>query len=195
MTATGALIARRAIDLGAATVANDVVFWFYLLKAAVKESPANWGQFSPGLMPENVKSISTKGKYDVVMHLTGPYNPGFFLNNNLQDTNNVYPLPSTAWNIDAAGGPHLTNWQNNPALDKKIYDYLNKQGAAVASFASNPLWKVVDVRVIDAAVNGVGESVAGASEGLRRMQSGSVRTYATSLFLGVVLILGYYLWL
>jgi peptide/nickel transport system substrate-binding protein len=78
------------------------------------------------------------------MHLTGPYNPGFFLNNNLSDTDNVYPLPSTAWNVDAAGGPHLKNWQNNPAVDKKIYDYLNKQGGSVASFATNPLWKVND---------------------------------------------------
>jgi peptide/nickel transport system substrate-binding protein len=128
---------------GTPIVANDVVFWYDLLSAAIKESPANWGQFSPGLMPQNVKSISTKGKYDVVMHLTGPYNPGFFLNNNLSDTNNVYPLPSTAWNIDATGGPHLTNWENNPAVDKKIYDYLNKEGGAVANFASNPLWKVV----------------------------------------------------
>ena len=129
---------------GAPIVANDVVFWFDLLQAAIKESPANWGQFSPGLMPQNVKSISTNGKYDVVMHLTQPYNPGFFLNNNLSDTNNVYPLPSTAWNIDAAGGPHITNWQNNPAVDKKIYDYLNKQGGSVATFATNPLWQVVD---------------------------------------------------
>jgi peptide/nickel transport system substrate-binding protein len=128
---------------GAPIVANDVVFWFDLLQAAIKESPANWGQFSPGLMPQNVKSITTSGKYDVVMHLTGPYNPGFFLNNNLSDTDNVYPLPSTAWNIDAAGGPHLTDWQNNPAVDKKIYDYLNKEGGAVADFATNPLWKDV----------------------------------------------------
>jgi len=129
---------------GAPVDANDVVFWFDILSAAIKESPANWGQFSPGLMPQNVKSISTSGKYDVVMHLTGPYNPGFFLNNNLSDTNNVYPLPSTAWNVDSAGGAHITNWENNPAVDKKIYDYLNKQGASVATFATNPLWKVVD---------------------------------------------------
>ena len=128
---------------GAPIDANDVVFWFNLLQAAVKESPANWGQFSPGLMPQNVKSISTQGKYTVIMHLTGPYNPGFFLYNNLQDTNNVYPLPSTAWNVDAAGGKHLTNWKNNPAVDKKIYDYLAKAGGSVATFASNPLWKVV----------------------------------------------------
>jgi peptide/nickel transport system substrate-binding protein len=126
---------------GAPIVANDVVFWFDLLTAAIKESTANWGQFSPGLMPQNVKSISTSGKYDVVMHLTQPYNPGFFLYNNLQDTNNVYPLPSTAWNIASAGGPHLD--YTNPANAKKIYDYLNKGGGSVATFASNPLWKDV----------------------------------------------------
>jgi peptide/nickel transport system substrate-binding protein len=127
---------------GTPIVANDVVFWFDLLKAAIKESPANWGQYTPGLMPDNVKSISTSGKYNVVMHLDQAYNPGFFLNNNLQDTNNVYPLPSTAWNVDSAGGPHLNNW-SDPAVAKKIYDYLNKAGASVATFASNPLWKVV----------------------------------------------------
>jgi len=50
------------------------------------------------------------------------------------------------------------------------------------------------VHVIDAVVNGAGGAVAGTSDILRRVQSGSVRTYAASLFLGVVLILGYYLW-
>jgi hypothetical protein len=29
---------------------------------------------------------------------------------------------------------------------------------------------------------------------LRRLQSGSVRAYAGSLFVGVIMILGYYLW-
>jgi NADH-quinone oxidoreductase subunit L len=56
------------------------------------------------------------------------------------------------------------------------------------------LWRGIDVRVIDGAVNGVGEAIGGASEVLRRLQTGSVRAYAASLFLGVVLILGYYLW-
>ena len=56
------------------------------------------------------------------------------------------------------------------------------------------LWKVLDVRVIDGAVNGVGTAVDGASALLRRVQTGSVRTYAASLFLGVVAVLGYYLW-
>jgi hypothetical protein len=29
---------------------------------------------------------------------------------------------------------------------------------------------------------------------VRRLQTGSVRTYAASVFFGVVMILGYYLW-
>ena len=56
------------------------------------------------------------------------------------------------------------------------------------------LWQIVDVGVIDAAVNGAGSVVAGVSGRLRRLQTGSVRAYAASVFFGVVLILGYYLW-
>jgi len=48
--------------------------------------------------------------------------------------------------------------------------------------------------VIDGAVNGVAETVGGAATVLRRLQTGSVRAYAASLFVGVVAILGYYLW-
>jgi hypothetical protein len=44
-------------------------------------------------------------------------------------------------------------------------------------------------------VNGTGFGVRGISGWLRRAQTGSIRTYAASLFLGVVLILGYYLML
>ena len=55
---------------------------------------------------------------------------------------------------------------------------------------------------IDGELMGVGEgpsrraaeTVGGGSEVLRRLQTGSVRTYAASLLLGVVMVLGYYLW-
>ena len=49
-------------------------------------------------------------------------------------------------------------------------------------------------RIVDGAVNGVGSLVDGGGWLLRRLQTGSVRAYASSVFLGVVLILGYYLW-
>ena len=56
------------------------------------------------------------------------------------------------------------------------------------------LWKGVDVHVIDWTVNAVGRVVSASSDLLRRLQTGSVRAYAVSLFAGVVMILGYYLW-
>jgi peptide/nickel transport system substrate-binding protein len=121
--------------------ANDFMMEYYLLKAAVTESPSNWGQFVPGEFPLNVTSISAPNSHTIVMNLNKAYNPGFVLNNQLADTNNVYPLPSSDWNIAAPGGPHLDF--TNPANAKKIYDYLNKAGASVSTFATNPLWQVV----------------------------------------------------
>jgi len=82
--------------------------------------------------------------------------------------------------------------QNKYYVDE-IYDAAIVQPIRIVS--ESALWKGVDVRIIDGAVNGVGDTVSGASDLLRRVQTGSVRAYAASLFLGVVLILGYYLWL
>jgi NADH-quinone oxidoreductase subunit L len=56
------------------------------------------------------------------------------------------------------------------------------------------LWRAFDVKVIDGAVNGTASIVDGGAAVLRRLQTGSVRTYAGSVLLGVVIILGYYLW-
>jgi len=55
------------------------------------------------------------------------------------------------------------------------------------------LWRGADAALIDGAVNGVGKAVRGTSDSVRRLQTGSVRAYAASLFLGVVVILGWYL--
>jgi len=74
----------------------------------------------------------------------------------------------------------------------EIYDATIVQPIRIVS--QEGLWKIVDVRAIDGTVNLVGRAVEGSSQELRRTQTGSVRAYAASLFLGVVLILGYYLW-
>jgi NADH-quinone oxidoreductase subunit L len=56
------------------------------------------------------------------------------------------------------------------------------------------LWRGVDAGLIDGTVNAVGLVVRGWSAVLRRLQTGSVRAYAMSVFVGTVAILGYYLW-
>ncbi len=74
----------------------------------------------------------------------------------------------------------------------EIYDTVFVQPIKALSRAV--LWRGFDAGLIDGTVNGVGLVVRGWSAVLRRLQTGSVRSYAISLFFGVVLILGYYLW-
>jgi len=73
----------------------------------------------------------------------------------------------------------------------EIYDAAIVQPIQIVS--QEGLWKRLDVRVIDGTVNGVADTVGGMSELLRRLQTGSVRAYAASVFVGVICILGYYL--
>jgi NADH-quinone oxidoreductase subunit L len=73
----------------------------------------------------------------------------------------------------------------------EIYDALFVQ--PIKQLSTKGLWRGADAGLIDGAVNGVGIAVRGLSGGLRRVQTGSVRTYAAGIFVGVVLIVGYYL--
>ena len=74
----------------------------------------------------------------------------------------------------------------------EVYDAALVQPIRVGS--RDVLWRGFDVRVVDAAVEGTGAIVAASAGLLRRLQTGSVRAYAGSMFIGVVGILGYYLW-
>ena len=81
-------------------------------------------------------------------------------------------------------------------LNKYYVDELYDRSVVqpIKAISTGVLWKGVDAGGIDLAVNGVGMGVRGSSSMLRRLQTGSIRAYAASLFLGVVLILGYYLY-
>jgi NADH-quinone oxidoreductase subunit L len=74
----------------------------------------------------------------------------------------------------------------------ELYDAVIVQ--PIKRTSERALWKAFDAGVIDGAVNGAGSFVNGASAILRRLQTGSMRAYALSVFVGVVLILGYYVW-
>jgi len=93
----------------------------------------------------------------------------------------------------AAGAfPGLYRLLLNKYYVDEVYDALIVQPIRIVS--QEGLWRGVDVHIIDGAVNGTASIVDGGSSLLRRVQTGSVRAYAGSLLIGVVLILGYYLW-
>ena len=74
----------------------------------------------------------------------------------------------------------------------EFYDVTVVQPVKIVS--EDGLWRGMDARVVDGAVNGTGHIVAGVSAVLRLFQNGSVKTYAAATFLGAVAILAYYIW-
>jgi NADH-quinone oxidoreductase subunit L len=99
------------------------------------------------------------------------------------------PAVADAWSKRFGG---LYRLLCNKYYVDELYDAAIVQPIKIVS--TSGLWRGVDAGVIDMSVNGVGLGVRGSSSGLRRLQTGSIRTYAASLFLGAVLIFGYYLW-
>ncbi len=74
----------------------------------------------------------------------------------------------------------------------EVYDATIVQPIKVVS--TEGLWRGFDVKIVDGAVNGAGYFVSGVSVVLRLLQNGSVKTYAASMFAGVIAVLAYYLW-
>jgi NADH-quinone oxidoreductase subunit L len=53
-------------------------------------------------------------------------------------------------------------------------------------------WRAIDVCIVDGVVNGVGWAVRGIGRGLRYTQSGYIHNYAAVMVIGVILIVGFY---
>ena len=79
-------------------------------------------------------------------------------------------------------------------LNKWYFDELYQKAIVEPLKATSVfLWKVVDVGVIDAAVNGVASGIAATSQRLRTVQTGIVTNYVLAIALGMVVLVGVYL--
>jgi len=125
---------------GQPVTASDSLFFLDELKAAVKESGSNWGQYSPGVgIPDQVVSASAPNATTLVVNLNKSVNPTWFTENNLAQ---IQPMPVYAWAKSSATGPVLDF--TNPANAKAIYDFLAKASGSTGTYATNPLWQVVN---------------------------------------------------
>ena len=87
-------------------------------------------------------------------------------------------------------------WEPPRLLEEKyyvdeLYDATVVQPIKQAS--TNVLWKVIDVHVIDGAVNGAGHLASMLGGTLRYLQSGLARSYVAVLVLGALIIIGYFI--
>ena len=125
---------------GKPVTANDMLFAIDEIKAAIKESPANYAYYTPDTgFPDEVASATAPNATTLVVNLKKAYNPSWFIEDQF---GSIQPMPAHAWAKASANGPILNF--TNPANAKKIYDFLAAQSKSVATYASNPLWKVVD---------------------------------------------------
>lgn len=125
---------------GQPVTSKDAEFFVDLTRAAVKVSPADYSQYVPGIgIPDQVTSMSTPNSSTLVMNLNKAVNPTWFFENELSG---IVPLPVQAWAKASANGPILDF--TNPANAKAIYQFLAAQSKSVTTYASNPLWQVVD---------------------------------------------------
>lgn len=124
---------------GKPVVADDLVFSIELIRAALKEDASNWSYYTPGQFPDDLAAVEATDEHTVTLTLTTAYNPGYF---NAFVLGNLIPLPAHSWSKASDDGP-ITDFRV-PANAKATFDYLHKASQDQKTFATNPLWSVVD---------------------------------------------------
>jgi peptide/nickel transport system substrate-binding protein len=122
--------------------ASSVIFFLNMAKA----EKANWYAYAPGLLPDNVVSYKATSPTQVVMQLNKPYSSQWFTYNQLAE---IHPFPE-AWDVTKLGAPAGSGGclkdsaSDNWAKCKAVYTFLEAQGKNAATYATSPLWQVVD---------------------------------------------------
>lgn len=143
---------------GETVTAQDVVFWMNMMKV----EKLNWAGYAAGTLPDDLSSITTSGN-TLTFTLTGRANSNWFLYNELSQ---ITPMPM-AWNVTTAGQkPQLCGTASFQDVTVKstttskgttvtpvsaaakscaaVYDFLTGEAKKLSSYATNPLWQVVN---------------------------------------------------
>ncbi len=122
--------------------AKDVIFFLNMLEA----EKVNYAGYTAGLLPDNIASYSATGPQQVTLHLTQAYSSIWYTYNQLAI---LYPFP-LAWDVTHAGaaagsgGCETDSAADHWAKCAAVWNYLNSQNKDTATYATNPLWQVVD---------------------------------------------------
>jgi peptide/nickel transport system substrate-binding protein len=122
--------------------ANDVVFWLNMMEA----EKTVWYGYVPGLIPDNLMSYRATSADTLTLHLNGPYSSLWYTYNQLAE---LTPMPA-AWDVTKLGAkPGSGGCLTDSAADgwakcNAVYSFLTAQSKQSSSYASSPIWSVVD---------------------------------------------------
>ena len=116
---------------GTPVTATDVMFWLNMELA----QPANYGAYTG--FPANMSNIHVVSPTEIQMTMDKAYSPTWMVYNELSQ---VTPMPA-AWDKTASGPSDCaTNVKDCTA----VYNYLAGQAKDLNTYATSPLWGIVD---------------------------------------------------
>jgi peptide/nickel transport system substrate-binding protein len=125
------------------TVNADSLIFFLNMAEAEKTT---WYAYSPGLLPDNIVSYKATGPDQVTFHLNNAYSSLWYTYNQLSELN---PMP-LAWDVTSlsakagSGGCTTDSAADGWAKCKAVYNFLTAQSKIASTYATSPLWSVVD---------------------------------------------------
>ncbi|HXZ82243.1 MAG TPA: ABC transporter substrate-binding protein [Acidimicrobiales bacterium] len=153
---------------GESVDAQDVMFWMNIMKVEYE----NYGGFFPGGIPQDVSSVTAPNANTIVMKLTGRVNPHWYTYNNLPDITPLPMAWDRSANGQKAGSQvcGTTGYDDIAVKTVKgvpepenaaakncvaVFNYLERQAGydptnpakannSYSTYATNPLWQVVD---------------------------------------------------
>ena len=133
-TATVTLKPYRWSD-GKPVTSRDVQFWFNILTA----DKVQWWDYVGGQFPDNVTSFTILSPSRFTITFRGTYSAAWLYN----ELGQLIPIPQHAWDKKSATGK-VGNYDLTAAGAKAVYGFLAAQNKSLATYATNPLWQVVD---------------------------------------------------
>jgi peptide/nickel transport system substrate-binding protein len=127
---------------GETVTSRDLVFWMNVMKA----SPSTeWCGFAPGYFPDNVVSYSAPNPSTFTITFNKTYDPEWVIYSELSQ---LTPMP-LAWDRTSLSQKAPTTDNGHLADTRKsgaaaVYAFLDKESKDLGSWATSPLWSVVD---------------------------------------------------
>jgi peptide/nickel transport system substrate-binding protein len=127
---------------GESVTARDLVFWMNVMKA----SPSTeWCGYAAGYFPDNVVSYSAPNPSTFVITFNKAYDSEWVIYSELSQ---IFPMP-LAWDRTSLSQPAPTSDNGHlPDTTKSgaaaTYKFLDTESKKLGSWASSPLWSVVD---------------------------------------------------
>jgi peptide/nickel transport system substrate-binding protein len=121
--------------------AASALFFIHMAQA----EKANWLAYAPGLLPDNIASATASGN-TLTINLTQAYSSTWYTYNQLAE---LTPMPA-AWDVTSAsaaagsGGCATDTAADGWAKCKAVYTFMEAQSKDASTYATNPLWQVVD---------------------------------------------------